>query len=389
MHDSDKPGGGIGCGGKNHKMKILFITNHLNIGGITSYCLTLAAGLKRRGHGVYLASSGGELLSRFKKEGINYIPIPIKTKQELSPKILISMFKLSGVIKENHIDILHSQSRTTAVLACALQRTTAARHVSTCHGFFRPRILRRVFGCWGEKVIAISPEVKDHLIRDFAVQEKKIAVIYNGVDVEKFRMQSVESKPEAKKNIGLGPGPVIGIVARLSDVKGHLYLIQAMKEILVKIPQAQLLIVGEGKMKEGLVDLSKRLGIERNIFFVSSVKDTQAVLSIMDLFVMPSLQEGLGLGLMEAMAQGLAVVASDVGGIKSLVKDGDNGFLVRPKDSSGLAEKILDLLEDPQKRKLFGERAREFITRNFSREKTVLETERVYLECLNAQYQPL
>ena len=178
---------------------------------------------------------------------------------------------------------------------------------------------------------------------------------------------------------------MIGIVARLSEEKGHVYLIKAMQEVIAGIPQAQLLIVGEGRMREKLVNLTKEAGLEKSVFFLPSVMDTQEVLSNMDLFVLPSLKEGLGLALMEAMACGLAVIGSDVGGIKSLIQDRYNGLLVRPADIRELSYAILELLQNPDKAKSLGNNARIFINQNFSQEKMVLETEKVYLECLNAK----
>jgi len=367
-------------------MNILYITNHLNIGGITSYILSLATGMKKKGHNVYIASSGGQLLSKFLEEGINYIPIPIKTKSEISPKILFSAVRLFSAVKKYNIDIIHSNSRTTQVLGCLLARFTGCVYISTCHGFFKKRFSRRAFPCWGRKVIAISESVKEHLMKDFGVKEKDIQVVHNGIDVEKFKSQNTKLKTQIKKNLGLGDGPVVGIVARLSDVKGHKYLIEAMGDILEKIPQTQLLIVGEGKMEKELVTLVERLGMEKNVFFLPSVSDAKDALSIMDLFVMPSLKEGLGLSLMEAMACGLPVVASDVGGIKSLIQDGHNGLLIRPADSKGLSFAILELLQNPERAEKLGRAARVFINQNFSQENMILETERVYRECLNVKY---
>mgnify|MGYP001570535148 CR=1 FL=1 len=366
-------------------MNILYITNHLNIGGITSYVLTLSKGMKRKGHNVYIASSGGELLSRFIAEGIIYIPIPIRTKQEVSLKILSSAMKLSRLIKQHNIGLLHSNSRTTQVLGCLLERRALPRHVSTCHGFFKKRFFRKLFPCWGRKVIAISASVKEHLIKDFKVDEKNIAVIYNGIDIHKRNTQYALRITEAKKKLGLGDGPVVGIVARLSDVKGHIYLIQAMKQVLKNIPDAQLLIVGDGNLRQKLANLTARLEMEKNVFFKPSVLDTQEVLSIMDLFVMPSLKEGLGLALMEAMAGGLAVIGSDIGGIRSLINDGANGLLVRPADVAGLTWAILELLQNPDRANSLGEAAQKFINENFSQEKMIRETEEVYLECVAAK----
>lgn len=364
-------------------MNILYLTNHLDIGGITSYVLTLSTGLKKRGHNVYIASSGGSLLSRFIEKGIDYIPIPIKTKKEVSPKILASMFKLKDALKSHHIDIIHSNSRTTQVLGCLLSKKINIPHIFTCHGFFKKRLLRKIFPCWGQVIIAISEPVKEHLIKDFKVDEKNIVVIHNGVDIEKFKRTTEDGRRTTKSIFGLSDGPAIGIVARLSDVKGHLYLIEAMQDVLTIIPWAQLLIVGEGKMKEELVKLSQTLGIEKNVFFVPEVHDTSDVLSAMDVFVMPSLKEGLGLALMEAMASGLPVIGSDIGGIKSLIKDGFNGLLIKPADVGQLSKAILSLLQNPDRAKSLGVAAQIFINENFSQEKMILQTERLYLECLN------
>lgn len=364
-------------------MNILYLTNHLNIGGITSYVLTLARGLKIRGHNIYVASSGGELLSSFKQQGITYIPIPINTKKEIGPKILISRFKLSQALKKFDIDIIHSNSRTTQVLGYLVGRAFHIPHITTCHGFFKKRFLRQVFPCWGIKVIAISESVKGHLMDDFKVNEQNIRVIHNGIDVDRFRNQRPEIRNQTKKDLGLGDGPVVGIVARLSDVKGHIYLIEAMKEVLERIPHAQLLLVGEGKMKEELIKRTRNLGIDRNVIFIPSVNDTKEVLSVMDLFVMPSLKEGLGLALMEAMACGICVMGSDVGGIRSLIQDGFNGRLVKPADSKGIASAIIELLQDEHLRESLGRQAQIFIKQNFSQEKMIIETERLYLECLN------
>ncbi|MEK6727624.1 MAG: glycosyltransferase family 4 protein [Candidatus Omnitrophota bacterium] len=360
-------------------MNILYIANHLNTGGITSYLLILARGLKKRGHNIYLASSGGVKLPQFIEEGVNFVRIPIKTKQELSPKIILSMLKLHGIIKKNNIDVIHSHSRTTQVLGCLLSRSTGAAHIFTCHGFFKRRALRRIFPCWGKKVIAISEQVKEHLINDFGVRKDDIVLIHNGIDVNSFKPVSGAKKEEARFKLGLSKGALIGIVARLSDVKGHVYLIEAFKKVLEKTPDAQLLIAGEGKMKDELVSLIQRFGINKSVYFIPEVEDTRDVLSAIDVFVMPSLKEGLGLALMEAMACGLPVVGSDIGGIRSLIKNRVNGLLVKAADAEGLSKAISELLQNPEEAKSFGVEARAVINENFSESRMALETERVYL----------
>ena len=232
------------------KMKIMHLINHLNIGGIGSYALNLSAGLIKKGHRLFIASSGGELLGEFNRLGVEPIRVSLNTKNELSPKIVLSLIKLYKAVRENKIDILHSHSRTTQVLGCLLQRFTGVKHVFTCHGFFKRRFSRRVFPCWPDKIIAISDQVREHLINDFKLSPQRIDLVYNGIDMDKFSPPSFENRQKAKLKIGLGSGPVVGILARLSDVKGHRYLIEAMKDILPIYPQARLLIAGEGRWRK-------------------------------------------------------------------------------------------------------------------------------------------
>lgn len=365
-------------------MNILILTTHLNIGGITSYVLGLAEGLKKRGHNLYVATSEGQMEEEFKNNNIEIIKLPIKTKAEINPKILISAMMLKGFIRSKNIDIVHANTRVTQVLACLIHKIYSKPYVSTCHGFFKTRLLRRVFPCWGQKIIAISSQVKEHLERDFSVNPSQICVIHNGISLKDTKILEPQERGELKRKFGLRGGPVIGIIARLSDVKGHAYLIRAMAIVSRKIPAAQLLIVGEGKMKDELLRLRRELNLEKNIIFVPPLKDISEAISIMDLFVMPSLKEGLGLALMEAMAEEVAVIGSAVGGIKTLINDGLNGLLVKPADISGLGQKIIYLLSDDAKRQSLGKQARQFIEANFSQEKMCLETERVYLQCTNS-----
>jgi glycosyltransferase involved in cell wall biosynthesis len=361
-------------------MNILFITNHLNVGGISSYLLTLASGLKQKGHQVYLASSGGELEGKFIQAGIVLFKVPLKTKNEISPKIFFSFWKLRKIARKFKIDLIHSQSRTTQVLGDLLGRALVKPHIFTCHGFFKPKILRRIFGCWGQKVIAISQQVREHLIIDFKLDENKINVINNGIDTKNFG--DFSSRDMVRKDLGLNDALLVGMIARLSDVKGHTYLIQAMSEVIKKFPSAKLLIIGQGRMKETLIKQTDDLGLKNSVVFIPEVKNTKDLLVAMDIFVMPSLQEGLGLALMEAMAQGVAVVGSAVGGIKTLIQDKQNGLLVAPADAPALAQAIIMLLNDAVLRRALGTQARKFIIANFSKEEMVNKTEIVYQQTL-------
>ncbi|MDD5660740.1 MAG: glycosyltransferase family 4 protein [Candidatus Omnitrophica bacterium] len=366
-------------------MNILLITNHLNVGGISSYLFTLASGLKEKGHNIYLASSGGELADKFTESGISHIKVALNTKKEISPKIISSFFVLNKALKANNIDLVHSNSRTTQVLGNLLSRAANIPHVFTCHGFFKPKLSRRLFPCWGEYIVAISQEVKEHLISDFKLNEAKICVINNGIDIKNFG--DFSQRDNMRKNLGVKDEPLVGIIARLSDVKGHVYLIRAVHRVIKTFSSIKLLIVGDGKTREALVKETEELGIKGYVLFLPKAGRTEDLLSAMDIFVMPSLQEGLGLALMEAMAQGLAVVGSKVGGIKTLIQDKINGLLVNPADSQGLADAIIALLRDGQLRRSMGINARKFISGYFAKEDMVDKTERIYNKCLERRCQ--
>ena len=225
-------------------------------------------------------------------------------------------------------------------------------------------------------MIAISREVREHLILDFRLDGKKITVINNGIDTKNFGDFSAREK--MRKDLGINDAPLVGIIARLSDVKGHIYLIRAMQKVVKNFAPAKLLIIGRGRMKDALIEEAGNLGLKDNVLFIPEARGSEDLLAAMDIFVMPSLQEGLGLALMEAMAQGLAVIGSRVGGIKTLIQDEVNGLLVKPADAEGLTAAIIRLLGDCDLRRNLGVNARKFIVDNFSKEKMVDLTEKFY-----------
>ena len=348
------------------------------MGGIASYVVSLARGLSGKGHEVFVASGGGDYVEKLTEEGIVHIPIPIRTKSELSPRVLISAFSLLELVKRESIDIIHAHTRVTQVASSLVSKMSKVPYVTTCHGFFKKRLGRRLFGGWGSRTIAISEAVREHLVNDFRVQKGEIDLIYNGIELAKFKNYSENEKKDIRKGLDLKEGPVIGTISRLSPVKGHKYLIEAMKEVIGKVPDAQLLIVGDGSIKEDLISLSKALGIDKNTSFVESLFDTAPPLSIMDIFVLPSLQEGLGLSTIEALAMEKAVIASDVGGVYTVVKDNLTGLLVPSRNSGALAGAIKTLLNDEGLRLKLGREGRKLVEEKFSIGSMVEKVEQVY-----------
>ncbi len=350
-------------------MKILLLTTHLNIGGIGTYILGLAKALKAKGDEVFVVSNGGILVTELVAGGVSHIKLDILTKSELSPKVFRAIFEISRLARRLGIDVIHSQTRVTHVIGFFASRLCRVSFVTTCHGFFRRKIGRILVPAWGERVIAISEAVERHLIKDFHVKKDRISLIYNGIDVKKFlRDFSKKEKDTLKDRFGIRKDhSIIGTIARFTPDKGHSVLLYALYEILRQKPNVQLIFVGEGKERSRIVDLSERLNLSENVIFIKTQLNTLNILSIMDVFMFtPTRKEGLGIGLLEALASGKPAVATNVGGISSIIEDGLNGFLVEPSRPKLLVDPTLRLLKDKELYQRMSRAGREIVIEKFS-----------------------
>lgn len=350
-------------------MRILLLTTHLNIGGITTYTVSLARALKAKGEDVIVASSGGIMVPELASAGVSHIKIDISTKSELSPKVLKGIIEVSRIVKKLDIDIIHAQTRISQVVGYFVSKICRIGLVTTCHGFFNRNIGRVLLPSWGNRVIAISEAVQAHLTKDFHVPKEKISLIYNGIEIKKFiRDFSEEEKSGLKDSFGIRKDhSVIGTIARFTPDKGHDILLQALREILKVKPNIQLVFVGDGKQRYKIIDLAQRLGLAENVIFIKPQLNTVNILSIMDVFMFtPKRKEGLGIVLLEALASGKPVVATNVGGIASIVKDGVNGFLVEPSRHELVVEPTLRLLKDRDLYQKMSQAGREMVIEKFS-----------------------
>lgn len=337
------------------------------MGGISNYILSLSSALKQKGVGILALSSGGDLESEFLKRGIEINRVDIKTKFEYGPKVIKSIFKLVRIIQDEDIDIIHAHTRVTQVAACFASGITHVPYVATCHGFFKKRLGRQMFDCWGRRVIAISEPVRKGLIEDFKISSDRIEVIHNGVDLDRFsKTYSPDEISQFKRNLGLNDSPIIGTIGRLSSVKGHSIFIDAIADMLHNGYKVQAFIVGDGPEGKYLKGLVRRLGIEESFHFFGSAVDTSGYLSVMDIFVFPSIKEGLGLSLLEALASGRPSISSDVGGISDIIKDKENGLLFQVGDVRVLRDSIIHLLEDEAMRRRLGEAGKNLVREKFS-----------------------
>lgn len=368
-------------------MKVLYVNTHINIGGIGQYMLSLCCGMKTKGVECLVASSGGNLESELKSRDLKHVYVDLQTKFEFGPKVFKAVPVLADIIKQEKIDVVHAHSRVSQVASVLASRRAGVHYVSTCHGFFKPRLFRKLYDTWGEKVVAISNPVKYHLEKDFGIKPARIALIHNGVDINRFSAAfSCDEKANLKKIAGLGEGPVIGTMGRLSPVKGQKFLIEAMKSVVLKDSTVQCLIVGSGPEETALKNMVRDMGLEDHIKFTGSLYKTAPIyLACMDIFVLPSIEEGLSIALLEAMASKRPCIASDIGGIGDIIKNEANGILVPVGNVKAITDAILRLLSDDVLRANFGEKGRKFVEENFSLPLMVEKMNSLYTGVLNGQ----
>lgn len=368
-------------------MKVLQVSTHLNIGGIGNYILGLSSALKGKGADVIVASSGGNLEGELGKCGVAHRYIGIDTKFELHPKVFIAAFKLTKIARDEKIDMIHAHSRVSQAASLFAARMAGVPLITTCHGYFKKRS-RGIFDTWGDKVVAISDAVREHLINDLGVKEERIELIYNGVDTNRFsKAYTTDEVSRIKKSLGLKAGPVIGTIGRLSPVKGQRFLIEAMTRIIQQAPGAQCLIVGSGEEESALRSLAGSLGLGDVVYFVPSDPDTHKFLSIMDVFVFPSVKEGLGLALLEALASGKACVASRVGGISDIIEDGNSGILVNVEDTGAIADAVKSILANPDAGCRMGIHGRQTVADRFSIETMADKTIELYKRTVRVRHE--
>jgi len=304
---------------------------------------------------------------RIQIEGLNIYRLPaVSLTKFVGAQLTVSPFSLSEanrIIKSTQPDIVHAHNLYFSLTAAAplLKRLRHVPLVTTLHlpRMFYDRVLLDVsISAYlktvghlivqsSDKLIAVSRSVRTHAIEDLRVPFSKISFIPNGVDIGVYT-------PSNRRH----ENPTITYIGRLIGNKGPQYLIQAAPKILKAHPDVQIDVVGEGPLKGQLMRQVILEKLEDHIRFLGNVPDILPILQSTTIFVRPSLTEGMSLAILEAMACGLPVVASKVGGNAEIIDDGETGFLVPPADANALAETIEFLLSSGKVASEAGKNAR-------------------------------
>jgi len=226
-------------------------------------------------------------------------------------------------------------------------------------------------------LVAVSEGVRRDTIASEGVPDDKVVVVYYGIDTAPFS----SARPAPRESLAAGTGPVVLTLANLIHYKGHTYLLDAWKRVNGRFPDATLLLVGEGPMRPALEQRVSELGLARSVRLLGSQSAVAEILAACDLLVHPSLEEGFCNAILEAMAAGKAVVATDVGGNAEAVQDGVTGLVVPAADSDALASAMESLLGDPGRRERYGTAGRARVEKHFRMDVMVKRFE-VFYEAL-------
>jgi len=393
------------------EIKVIHIITRLDMGGSAQNTLLTALNHDPQRYGVCLIKGSSlesamtkaetklveDQLETAKKQGIEIIDVPSLVRR-ISPindvRALVALFRHIRKIEPHIVHTHTSKAGILGRLAAWLARIPTIIHTPHGHVFYGHfgRLLSRIFlqmekllGRITHHHIALTPEEGNDYLNLGVAKSKNISVIHSGVDLNCFKRSATESNPK-RNELGIPPDSlVVGYVGWLIPIKGVTYLVNAMAEVVHRHPNSLLVLVGKGDEKgEEEIKLKEQvenLGLADNVRFLGWRSDVDEIMGCFDIFVLPSLNEGMGRVLVEAMSAGLPIVASSVGGIPDLVKHEENGLLVPPADAGALERAISDLLSDKPRRKRMGETGKR-MCRPYSVEAMVEKIDNLYSRLL-------
>lgn len=352
---------------------ILLMVPRLNIGGAETYTKLVAENLQKRGYNVHIASGGGLLANKLAQKGIKNSWLPMRFSTD------ISAYLLKHIVKKYNINLIHANSAAAGITAMKYKQRYNENMpvVFTAHGILgdlkKENILK---DC--NKIIYVSHFVKNDAIRN-GFKENNACVIYTGIDINKFD-KSIDNKHIIRERYSIKQDDfVMAIVARIKNLrnKGHQDLLEMMNKY-TKARKWHLLVIGKGKGMFKLKSLIKEYKLENNVHCIGHVDNVEDFVRLSDVVVLPSDFETFGLALAEGMAMGKAGVAYNIGGIPEIIKDKENGFLVKYKDIDDLYDKLSLLAGDRLLCKSLGMNAYNDIKNNLSVERMMDKIEDIY-----------
>ncbi len=370
------------AGGSNRRtLTIALVSTQRGWGGGEEQARLLLGGLREGGHACHvLARCGSPFAERMGNEGFDVATFSGNGRNPLA------LWQIRRHLRRRRPDVLHYNDSHAlsgaglASLGLGIRARVAARRVSFA---VRSKFCYRRF-C--DRVICVSGAVAE-ACHNGGIPAQSIRVVHDGVDPSRIRSGS---RQRGRRALGISDRQVLLLtVARLTDCKGHAFLLDALAAVLPKRPQVRLILVGDGELWEPLQAHARRLGIDSHVRFLGYRDDVPDLIQAADLFVFPSHTEGLGSTLIEVMLAGRAIVTTSGGGIPDLTGSDDPeaepvAWTVPPRNCRALAEAILEALQSPEKCAVLQQRARRRAERLFTARHMVEATLRVYQELLGS-----
>jgi glycosyltransferase involved in cell wall biosynthesis len=336
----------------------------------------LGLALREAGHTVAFCCSPGEGLDRLECEGFEVHRVPVSRTWNLA-RHAVSLARMHRLMRRGRFDLVHTHTPVAGLLGRVAARLAGVPLVVyTAHGFYfhegmRPpvraamRAIERFGASLSDLVFVQSAEDREEAVRTRIASADRLVHIGNGVDPDIFDPGRTAAAGEAVRGeLGLGDGPLVGFTGRIVREKGAVEFVRAAGIVARRFPRAAFVMIGaplpsdrDGCLAE-IARLRDEQGLQQRLFMTGYRDDVPAVLSVLDLFAMPSWREGMPRSLIEAMAAGLPVVATDIRGCREEVVDGETGILVPPRDADALARGMIGLLEDPHAARRMGEAGR-------------------------------
>lgn len=366
-------------------LRILGVDPELGYAGGETQVIGLTLALLRSGHHAELAcDQRGRLYERARREGIECHPLSIRNALDFA-----AAMRLRHLISHSRYDVVHFHTSRAHSMA-PFARGHARALIVTRRMDYRPNRLFApyLYNRAVDAVAAISSKVADAL-GEAGVSRDRLRIIPSGVDCDHFHPADSSEREVARTRLGIARDDfLVGTVGMLEVRKGHRYLLEAIAILNRSRGEASRIkcaIAGDGAMRDELAKLAKELGIASDTLFLGMIGDSRQLLDALDVFVFPSLEEGLGVALLEAMACGLPVVATRAGGVVDIVEDNRSGLLVSPRDPVSLANAIASLANDATRRSQLGGAARMRVSENFSMDAMTKKTIDLYRTCLARQ----
>ncbi len=374
-------------------IKVLFLTDKVTFGGTPVQMVELAVNLDRKKfapHFIALSEVEPEMRERLQKSEIPCEAVGETNWTQL--RAVASVRQLRAKIRKIQPDIIHAFLPTSNVLAALVGRVPGVKAVISSHrdlgGFDGKQIVKLndfADRRWADCVTANSAAVRNAACERTGLDKDQIKIMYNGVNVE--RILAADRGMAKRKEIGLAlDDVVVAMIANIREAKGHIFAIEAFNRIAEKFPHARLLLLGysaDEKLHEKLKQTVARAGNESRVKFLGSRKDALEILHASDVLVAPSLSEGFSNTILEAMAAGKPVAASNVGGNKEQVVDQETGFLTPPSEVDSLADALGKLLASSELRAKMGAAGRERVEAHFTIQKAVERHETLYAQLVD------